>query len=295
MAINTSAVQETVAAYQTGGSAGVSAKKNEYGRTIGDPKLSEEGKKYYDELKKKFAGYDFILVSNDQINNAKSQAARYANPNKPVVLIDEEKIEKMATDKDYREKYESVIAGAKSGLAKMKDQLTASGADVKGFGIQVNDGGMTSYFAVLKKSGDAQSERIAKKREETKAAHKAEAKKAKAKKAEKKKAEKADAEKKKHGKIESREIKAIRSDYKNSEIHAVGNDIREMTEEEIAKYEPRFQEALGKIWEKETVTISASSVDELIQKVGDHYQNERMDSLRTPEETMVGQHIDFKG
>ena len=271
MAINTSAVQETAAAYQTGGSAGVSAKKNEYGRTIGDPKLSEEGKKYYDELKKKFGGYDFILVSKDQINNAKSQAARYANPNKPVVLIDEEKIEKMATDKDYREKYESVIAGAKSGLEKMKDQLTASGADVKGFGIQVNDGGMSSYFAVLKKSGDAQSERISKKREEARATHKAEAKKAKARKAEKKKTEKAD------------------------KVHADGNDIREMTEDEIAKYEPRFQEALGKIWEKETVTISAASVDELIQKAGDHYQNERMDSLRTPKETMVGQHIDFKG
>ncbi|MCR5356108.1 MAG: DUF6033 family protein, partial [Lachnospiraceae bacterium] len=181
MAINTSAVNETAAAYQTGGSTKVSAPKNEYGRTIGEPKLSDEGKKYYDELKKKFGGYDFILVSKDQIGNAKAQAARYANPNKPVVLIDEEKIEKMATDKDYREKYESVIAGASSQLSQMKDQLMASGAEIKGFGIQVNDGGTASFFAVVKKSQDAQAERIEKKREESKAAHKAADKKLKAK------------------------------------------------------------------------------------------------------------------
>ncbi len=270
MAINTSVVQETAAAIQTGATSGVSAKKNEYGRTIGEPKLSEEGKKYYDELKKKFGGYDFILVSKDQIQNAKSQAARYANPNKPVVLIDEEKIEKMATDKDYREKYESVIAGASSGLAKMKDQLMASGADFKGFGIQVNDGGTASYFAVLKKSSDAQAERIEKKRAEAKAEHKAEAKKAAAKRLEKKRAEKKEAE----------ELKEERA---------------KKEPEEIDPESPRFEEALGKIWEKETVTISASSVDELIRKLGDHIQNEKMNSIQTPEEALVGQHIDFKG
>ena len=82
MAINTSIVQD-IAAAQVSGSTAVSGKKNEYGRTIGEPKLSEEGKKYYDELKNKFKGYDFILVSKDQIENAKSQAARYANPMKP--------------------------------------------------------------------------------------------------------------------------------------------------------------------------------------------------------------------
>ncbi|MBR4719594.1 MAG: hypothetical protein IKP31_05055 [Lachnospiraceae bacterium] len=285
MAINTSAVQETAAAYQTGATSGVSAKKNEYGRTIGEPKLSDEGKKYYEELKKKFGGYDFILVSKDQIDNAKSQAARYANPNKPVVLIDEEKIEKMATDKDYREKYESVIAGASSQLSKMKDQLMASGADFKGFGIQVNDGGTASFFAVVKKSQDAQADRIEKKREESKAAHKAADKKAAAKRAEKKRAEKKEAEKLKEKRLED----GLRQDIQGDDQD------REMTAEEIAENNPRIQKALGRIWEENTVTISASSVDELITKLGDYAQNERMNQIQTPEEAIVGQHIDFKG
>lgn len=289
MAINTSAVQDTAAAYQTGSSAGVSAKKNEYGRTIGEPKLSDEGKKYYDELKKKFGGYDFILVSKDQIESAKSQAARYANPNKPVVLIDEEKIEKMATDKDYREKYESVIAGASSQLSKMKDQLMASGADFKGFGIQVNDGGTASFFAVVGKSQEAQAKRIEQKRAESRAAHKAAGKKAAAKRLEKRRAEKKEAEKLKEKQSEAAKTDDIKKDDPKE------SEIREMTPEEIAEYNPRMQKALGRIWEENTVTISASSVDELITKLGDHVQNEKMNSIQTPEEAMVGQHIDFKG
>ena len=279
MAINTSIIQETAAA-QIGGSTQVSGKKNEYGRTIGEPGLSEEGKKYYDELKKKFGGYDFILVSKDQIENAKSQAARYANPMKPVVLIDEDKIEKMAADKDYREKYESVIAGASSQLSKMKDQLMASGADFKGFGIQVNDGGNASFFAVVKKSQDAQAERIEKNREARKAAHKAEVKKAAAKRAEKKKAEKRETERLKKDEAEDPEKKT---------------DIKDMTQDEITTYRPGLDKGLRKIWDKETETISAGSVEELIQKVGDYVQNEKMNSVVTPEEAMMGQHIDFKG
>ena len=289
MAITTQAVQDTAAAYQTADTSKVSAKKNEYGRTIGEPKLSDEGKKYYDELKKKFGGYDFILVSKDQIENAKSQAARYANPNKPVVLIDEEKIEKMAADKDYREKYESVIAGASSQLSKMKDQLMASGADFKGFGIQVNDGGTASFFAVVGKSQEAQAERIREKRAEAKAAHKAADKKAAAKRIEKRRAEKKEAEKLKEKQSEAEKTDAPGRDTKKDD------QIRDMTPEEIAEYDPRMQKALGKIWEANTTTISASSVEELIVKLGDHVQNEKMNSIQTPEETMVGQHIDFKG
>lgn len=276
MAINTSIVQDAATTAQVGGSTAVSGKKNEYGRTIGEPKLSEEGKKYYDELKKKFGGYDFILVSKDQIQNAKSQAARYANPNKPVVLIDEEKIEKMAADKDYREKYESVIAGASSQLSKMKDQLMSSGAELKGFGIQVDDGGTASFFAVVKKSQDAQAQRIEKNREAKRAAHKAE-------------------EKKNKEKLKEKRLEAKKKAEELKEELNNPDEIREMTQDEIATYKPRFDEALRKIWDKETETISAGSVEELIQKVGDYVQNERMNSITTPEESLVGQHIDFKG
>ena len=91
-----------------------------YGKTIGNVKLSEEGAKYYEELKNKYSNMDFILVSKDQKANAQANAASYANASKMVVLIDEEKIERMATDENYRNQYESIIKNAASGLTQLK-------------------------------------------------------------------------------------------------------------------------------------------------------------------------------
>ena len=78
------------------------------GRTIGDVKLSDEAAKYYEQLKEKYSNMEFILVSKDMKEQAQAHAASFANPTKMVVLIDEEKIERMATDEDYRAQYESV-------------------------------------------------------------------------------------------------------------------------------------------------------------------------------------------
>lgn len=44
----------------------------------------------------------------------------------------------------------------------MSSKISATGASVKGFGMQVNDDGTASYFAVLKKSSAAQKQRIEK-------------------------------------------------------------------------------------------------------------------------------------
>lgn len=154
----------------------------DYGKTIGDPTLSKEAQKYYERLKKKYGNYDFILVSADQKANAQANAAKYANNVKTVVLIDEDKIEKMATDENYRKKYESILSGATAQLAQLKTSIEKSGANVQGYGMQVNDGGTTSFFAVLKKSSAGQKARL----EKTAAKKKAE-KKAAEKKAEKKK------------------------------------------------------------------------------------------------------------
>ena len=87
------------------------------GKTIGSPKLSEKAARYYEQLKSKYSNMDFILVSADQKEQAKSQAGSYANANKMVVLIDEEKIERMATDENYRKQYEGIIKNATSGCA----------------------------------------------------------------------------------------------------------------------------------------------------------------------------------
>jgi hypothetical protein len=85
----------------------------------------------------------------------------------------------MATDENYRKQYESIIASAASGVSQLGSQLSSTGANVKGYGAQVNDNGTLSYFAVLEKSSEAQRERIEKKAEEKKEAKKADEKKAK--------------------------------------------------------------------------------------------------------------------
>lgn len=147
-----------------------------HGKTIGKPELSETAQKYYEELKKKFSNMDFILVSTEMKEQAKAQAGNYANPNKTVVLIDEEKIEKMATDEAYRQKYESIIANAATQMPQVASKLSTSGAKVNAFGMQVNDDGSVDYFAVIDKSMAAQRERI-KANAEKKAEAKKEAKK----------------------------------------------------------------------------------------------------------------------
>lgn len=164
------------------------AKRTDLGRTIGAPQLSEKAASYYQELKKKYSDMEFILVSEDQKEQAKTQAGSYANANKMVVLIDEAKIERMAEDEDYRKQYEGIIANAASGMSQLSDSLKTSGASVKGFGMQVNDDGTASYFAVLDKMNDAQKNRMEKAAEKKKAQKKAQ-KKAEQKRAEKKEKE----------------------------------------------------------------------------------------------------------
>lgn len=227
-------------------------KKSEYGKTIGKPKLSEEGQKYYEQLKKKFGNYDFILVSKDQMENAKANAAKYANGFKTVVLIDEDKIERMATDSSFRKKYEDILSGAAAQLSQLKDSM--NGANVKGYGMQVNDNGTLSYFAVLKKSSADQKARIEKG-------------------IEKKHADKKAAEKKAEHKAEKKKL-----DEKLKETGKKRLDKTDDSEED-----------------EETVTISANSIEELLQKISDYNYVERSNSVQTEQEMMLGQSIDFRG
>ncbi|MCR4851880.1 MAG: DUF6033 family protein [Lachnospiraceae bacterium] len=238
----TSKAEETISTEKTTGT-------GSYGRTIGQPKLSEKAAAYYEELKNKFGDYDFILVSKDMKEGAKALAAGFANPNKPVVLIDEEKIEKMATDEKFRSQYEGIIAGAKSQLAAMKTKLESSGADVRGFGIQVNDGGTASLFAVLKKSSADQKARIERKREEARAEKKAEA--------------------------------------KEAEEERQKERIEERNEDEEKAFDPEDLRQLA--------VISADDLDLLMSKIDAFVQNDRINSIVTPEEASLGQSIDFRG
>lgn len=191
MSVNMNGVLETYMSHNNT-SVNKAGKTSEYGKTVGEPKLSEEGKKYYEELKKKFSNMDFVLVSDDMIDQAQANSASFANPAKTVVLINEEKIERMAADEEYRRQYEGIISNAATQLTQMQKSIESTGANVKGYGIQVDDNGMTSYFAVLEKASAAQKERI-----EEKAAEKKAEKKEAEKKAEEKRAEEAKSQK--HG------------------------------------------------------------------------------------------------
>lgn len=148
------------------------------GKTVGNVNLSDEAKKYYEELRKKYHNMEFVLVSEDEKENVKSNAASYAKNGKLVVLVDEAKIERMATDASYRAQIEGLIEKSSQSFSAFADSVSATGANVKGYGMQVNDDGTTSFFAVLEKSSEAQAKRIAEKRAENQAKKKADAKKA---------------------------------------------------------------------------------------------------------------------
>lgn len=167
MGSNVSSYPNSNVSQTANGEKSAAASKNAVsGRTIGNPQLSEKAAKYYESLKKKYSNMDFILVSKDQKEQAKAQASSYANANKMVVLIDEEKIEKMAEDEKFRNQYEGIIRTAATGISQLKTQLDNSGSNVKGYGMQINDNGTATYFAVLEKSSEAQRERIEKKAEQ---------------------------------------------------------------------------------------------------------------------------------
>ena len=70
----------------------------DYGMTIGNVELSDKAKDYLDKLKAKYHNMEFITVSKDMKAQVQQNAAAYGNANKMVVLIDEEKLERMATD-----------------------------------------------------------------------------------------------------------------------------------------------------------------------------------------------------
>lgn len=149
-----------------------------YGKQIGNPQLSEKAQKYYDKLKKKYSNMDFILVSADQKEQAEANAAKYGSNKSLLVLIDDEKIEKMAEDESYRKKYEGILDNATNQFAQMKDSLGNNADNVKAFGMKFDDNGNASFFAVVDKSLSSQKDRIQKKHDQNVADKKAAEKKA---------------------------------------------------------------------------------------------------------------------
>ena len=174
---NSSAAYDVAKAAGTKENAGTGKTTANYGKTFGKPQLSEAGAKYYEELKKKYSGMDFVLVSKDMKETAKQNASSFGNANRMVVLIDEEKIERMATDENFRNKYEGLIAQAQAKMPQLQSAM-AGNSNIKTIGMQVNDNGTASFFAVMNKSSQEMSAKLQEKRAAKKAAEKAAAKKA---------------------------------------------------------------------------------------------------------------------
>lgn len=248
----------------------VPLKNADYGNVIGDVQLSDKGKEYYNKLKEKFHGMDFILVSKDMKQQVASNALSYGNSAKPVVLIDEEKIERMATDESFRKKYEGIIESSQSKLLEMKNGLTSSGASVKNFGMSVGDDGKTSFFATLVKNSkevaQAQQERLAKKKAEKAAAEKKAEKKEAAEQIEERREENAEAAK------EAAEAAG------EAEYTADPDDLDYYMAEDIAQY----------------AYFEADSYEDLLSSI-QAYAFENSGNVKTAQELAVGQNIDFKG
>ncbi len=247
----------------------------EYGIAIGDVQLSDQAKEYYEKLKDKYHNADFVLVSKDMKAQVQKNAASYGNASRMVVLIDEEKIERMAQDPSYRKKYEGIIAMSQEKLAAAKNSLAGSGASVKNFGMSVDENGNESFFATVEKAGEAQKQRM----------EKAAEKKKEQKTAEKKKEQKAAAKKREQKQAENRAEKEERM-----EEALLTREEKKAAEERIQK---AVQERYGK--EPEYLTFEADSLDRLCADVQTYSYQQRSGQVRTESEKAVGQHFDFKG
>ena len=200
--------------------------------TIGNPSLSKDAASYYEELKAKHSDVEFVLVSEDQKETAKEQAANINSNKSMIVLISEDEVEQMATDENVRTQNEKLIADAKAQMPDLMKQLKESGTEVKSFGMEFDDKGNASYFAVVDKSMAAQKELIENKQAEKRAEKKADAKEANAEK--------------------------LHSNHK-----------------------------------EDLTTVTASSVEELIDKIKDVMYEAKADNIMTTQEKMVGQSFDF--
>ena len=239
--------------------------KTDYGFTIGDVQLSEKASDYLSKLKSKFGNMEFITVSKDMKAQVQKNAASYGNANKMVVLIDEEKLERMATDESFRKKYEGIIEMSRTKLLQAKNSLASSGADVKNFGMSVDSDGKESFFATVGKSQELQKERIEKRAAEKKA------QKAK----EKKKAEKEAQEERIR---KSREKKAEKEEKTDAE-DKLGEESERIAGEDDREY----------------VIFEAGTLDELSSKVSAYGLESASSRVMTESERMVGTRIDFKG
>ncbi len=199
-----------------------------YGTVIGNVELSDKAKDYYGKLKAKFGNMNFILVSEDMKSQVQANAAAYGNANKQVVLINEEKLEKMANDESFRKKYEGIIAMSQLKLQEAKNSLASSGASLKNFGMSVDSNGKATFFATVEKA----NKKAAEKKQAAKKAAKAKDKKRAEEKAKEKKLE----EKRAKEKAEEKDADKISNEFDDKEYVIIKADSMEELIDKVSAY-----------------------------------------------------------
>ncbi len=238
--------------------------KEGYGTVIGNVELSDKAKEYYNKLKAKFHNMDFILVGKAEKGRVAANAAAYGNANKQVVLIDEEKLERMANDDSFRKKYEGIIEMSQTQLSGLKNSLASSGASIKNFGMSVDENGKTSFFATLEKASEAQN-KILEKRNAAKKAEKA------------KELKKAAKEEKDERLEKMREKNRMQQDAINAKERMDDGSVQETdAREDLPEY----------------IEFWADSPEELARTVSDYAFAGRESEIMPGD---VGGHIDFRG
>lgn len=244
----------------------IPTQKDGYGTVVGDVNLSDKAKEYYNKLKEKFHGMDFILVSNDMKSEVAKNYSAYGNANRQVVLIDEAKLERMATDEAYRKKYEGIIGSSVEKMNAAKNSLVSAGAVVKNFGMSVAEDGTTSFFATIQKDAKASNDALKARQAKKKEANKAAKKKAEAK-AKEKKAEERVKEKRAKAKLKDEELR--------EELSEDEDDIFADTHEYL--------------------NFESNSLEALIDKVSKYVYTASENAFLGSVDSTIGQSIDFRG
>lgn len=108
--------------------------------------LSDEAKNLLAELREKYQGYDFMVAdfeTDEEAAQLLSQGKGEYN-----VLVTPDLLEKMASDKSERAKYEDIIAGASDKFGEIEKNLTENGKSiVDKLGFTVNGDGTVNYYA----------------------------------------------------------------------------------------------------------------------------------------------------
>lgn len=134
-------------------------RKTEKPDMFGTVELSDRAKALLEELKKQYGNMDFMVANYD----SQEEASRYLSRGTKEfsVLIEPELLEKMAADKEVKDKYLGLLDDATKQLATVKEELNEEEeGSVKHLGVTIEEDGTMKFFAELEKSGTKQRERI---------------------------------------------------------------------------------------------------------------------------------------